>query len=219
MLVTIYAMKISSPLTRIEFDRYLSFLPQSLIDKTLKFQRQEDRNEYLLGKILLIKLLSKYRCDIKCLNVIEYNPFGKPFIPGLNVDFNISHSKGYIACAIGRDCKIGIDIEKIRFMDLENLLPAMSSEQKSVIQKSPTKIHTFLKYWTIKESVLKAEGIGLNYKLEDVYIDTDLNLAFINENKFYYKEIFLNHECVGCISTNKLNTKIEIKALEPKNII
>ncbi|MGR8980970.1 MAG: 4'-phosphopantetheinyl transferase family protein [Gammaproteobacteria bacterium] len=94
------------------------------------------------------------------------NEYGKPFLADYpKIAFNLSHSANFLIIAIGRDCRLGIDIEVCKpranfpalvqkcFGDIEaawwNSLP--ESE----------KIREFYRFWTRKEAFVKAVGRGI----------------------------------------------------------
>ena len=73
----------------------------------------------MLGRQLLQTALSREGIpgdisDENGLCALTYGPYGKPFLRELpNIQFNISHTKGLVVCAIGT-ASLGIDAEKIR---------------------------------------------------------------------------------------------------------
>ena len=80
---------------------------------------QESRHQHMLGRQLLQTALSREGIsgdvsDENGLCALTYGPYGKPFLRELpNIQFNISHTKGLVVCAIGT-ASLGIDAEKIR---------------------------------------------------------------------------------------------------------
>ena len=68
---------------------------------------QESRHQHMLGRQLLQTALSREGIpgdvsDENGLCALTYGPYGKPFLRELpNIQFNISHTKGLVVCAIG----------------------------------------------------------------------------------------------------------------------
>ncbi len=147
-----------------------------------RFIFQKDRDQFLIARILLRSTLSRY------LNVepkdwrFQQNEFGKPEIkPGrrpLPLRFNISHCNGLILCGVTVDCEIGVDCENIRrAIAIERLAPrVLSVDEQEVLASVPAskRIETFFRFWTLKESYIKARGLGMTLPLQDVSFDFDV---------------------------------------------
>lgn len=89
---------------------------------------------------------------------LRYGAYGRPYAPGYP-DFNLSHSGEWCLLAVG-EADIGVDIEKI---DSANLgvapMVCTAGEIAWMAEAPPERFHTL---WTLKESVMKATGLGLN---------------------------------------------------------
>ena len=97
---------------------------------------------------------------------IQETPFGKPEITNKNIknfNFNISHCDQYLAIAITKKEKIGIDIEPIK-QALVDPFPSQlfSSNEVSKIRslKADEQSQFFTKLWTSKEAIAKYIGVG-----------------------------------------------------------
>ena len=69
--------------------------------------------------------------------------------------FSISHCKEGIAVAVD-DTPIGIDIEGIRHADKELIARTMNKEEQEGMDE-----RKFIRLWTQKEAIVKAEGVGI----------------------------------------------------------
>lgn len=94
---------------------------------------------------------------------------GKPRLAHhADIHFNLSHSGTRVMCAVS-DSAIGCDVEQIREMDMkiarrffyageyETLMQCKDSEERSAL---------FFRYWTLKESFMKATGLGFALALD-----------------------------------------------------
>ena len=75
-----------------------------------------------LGRGLLSYGLRKiYNIDVDFKSLV-FNKNGRPKLPNLsnNLDFNISHSGQFVVCAISNSIPVGIDIEKIKEIEIES---------------------------------------------------------------------------------------------------
>ena len=116
--------------------------------------------------------------------------FGKPALAeacaGCGLRFNISHTHGFVACAIARD-EVGVDVEASdrrtnfaiadRFFAPEEaqLVNAASGERQRIL---------FFRFWTLKEAFIKATGEGLRRPLDSFSFSFDpLRVAFHPERE------------------------------------
>lgn len=95
---------------------------------------------------------------------------GKPYLAEKpRIHFNISHSGCLAACAVG-DAALGIDVERIRPLSDGLAKRVLSSEELEQLAKeaSERRQEMFYRFWTLKESYLKARGWGLSVPLSSV---------------------------------------------------
>ncbi len=151
------------------WDYYLQKVPKNIRERISRYRRWEDRQLGLFGKMLLLDGLGEYGYRSNCLDNLSYNKFGRPFLDN-SIDFNVSHAGRYVVCAISDRGKVGIDIEKIRLVELADFERYMTDEEKTAIRESDRQYETFYEYWTKKESVVKADGRGLSISLKNISI-------------------------------------------------
>ena len=92
----------------------------------------------------------------------EYNPNGKPFLPG-GPYFSISHCRSGIAVATD-DQPIGIDIEAIRHAEEDLIRRVMNAEEQEKVHSGANEqeqARIFTRLWTQKEALVKAQGVGI----------------------------------------------------------
>lgn len=91
----------------------------------------------------------------------ECNKYHKPV--NKELFFNVSHSHDIVAIGIA-DVDIGIDIEKIREVDDKLKRYVSSDEEFNTINTN----EDFFKVWTAKESLVKAQGTGIDRRPENI---------------------------------------------------
>ncbi len=127
-----------------------------------KFVKEEDRKAYHYRHHLLRKWLSVW-LELPPLQLsLLQNPFGKPFLQGMNLHFNISRSGHELVFAF-TPVQVGVDIELIR--DFAPFHPVI---EQHFHPKEKTTINgddDFFKIWTRKEAIVKAQGTGLTEDL------------------------------------------------------
>lgn len=168
-MVNILVTENAIPLDALQSKRLCEHLPANMVEKAGRFRRWQDAQAYLMGKFLLINGLKAFGIGSDILHQMQYTEYNRPYLP-LSIDFNISHAGRYIVCAISEQFRIGIDIEEIQDIDIEEFAAQFTGEELSAILASNNKHATFFSYWTIKEAVIKADGRGLSIPLQDIVI-------------------------------------------------
>ncbi len=126
---------------------------------------------------------------------VQYSKFKKPYLKGLF--YNVSHSKGRIAIAIG-ESEVGVDIQKYTDV-IERVKPKYYHEDDYE--------QNLLRMWVIKESYLKYIGIGLTNDLFNIRIKKDF-VSYLDE-KACYSCFDLDNQYALCICSSE-KEKIEI---------
>ena len=106
-----------------------------------------------------------------------------------DIQFNIAHSGNIVGCAFSETLKIGLDIEKIRPINLADFDYILNEMDQEYLTKAMNPYDAFFKIWTIKEAVTKAIGKGLAIDVQQIYIYEDY--AVLGEVKWYYKTLNL----------------------------
>ncbi len=97
---------------------------------------------------------------------IAIGTHGKPYFPTRpDISFNLSHCKGMAICGIGA-YPMGVDVEWIRPLRAGVLRRAFSEAETEAVKSSIDPDCTFFQLWTLKESYVKALGIGISYPLK-----------------------------------------------------
>jgi 4'-phosphopantetheinyl transferase len=133
--------------------------------KAARFRREADRSSSIAARGALRILLSGYTGIPAAEIGFQYSETGKPFIAmdGSEVDFNVSHSNDWVVLAFGRDCNIGVDVEKIkRDTDVIQIASRFfAPEEVALIKQAEDKHAVFFQLWARKEAYVKARGSGL----------------------------------------------------------
>lgn len=93
---------------------------------------------------------------------------GKPYYPALpEVHFNLSHCAGMAACLLAeREC--GVDVEHRRPLRPKVVRRVFSPEEQAALEAAADPDMLFTRLWTLKESYVKAIGIGVSYPMQEV---------------------------------------------------
>ncbi len=157
-----------------------SWLSLDEIKRYENFYFDMDRLTYLSARIFVRITLSKYAPHINPKQWrFKTGIMGRPIIDEpnnfKNICFNLSHTRGLLACAVTSRRLIGADIEKIRsFEDVVGLSNEFCSPLEiDGLMCLPTKMQhkRLIELWCLKEAYLKAIGIGLNNNLKEISFD------------------------------------------------
>lgn len=140
-----------------------------------RFHFARDRYRYLLTRVLLRTVLSRYAPVLAAAWRFAAGPFGRPHIasPELTetrgLDFNLSHTDGLILLGVSRDVELGVDTENVhRAAALEVVDHFFSPCEATALRALPEALRKerFFELWTLKESYIKARGMGLQIPLD-----------------------------------------------------
>nr|AFB69938.1 putative 4'-phosphopantetheinyltransferase 13N [uncultured bacterium] len=146
-----------------------------------RFAHTVNRDRWTVARGVLRHLLSRY-CGVPPHAIaFEQGATGKPSIAGGSADrsvaFNLAHSHGRALLAVARDAPVGIDLEQERRdfdpmplarqfffeRELEAIASVLADRQREA----------FFRHWVAKESVLKAQGVGLSFPLDHFHVSFD----------------------------------------------
>lgn len=165
--------------------RYRSLLTENEREKCGRFHFEKDRHTCLVTRALLRTTLSRYADVSPAEWRFVTNEYGCPSIDEPRharlLRFNLSHTKGLVVCLVARGRDVGVDVED-RTRDgslLEVADRFFSPFEVSALRRLPPEqqLDRFFLYWTLKESYIKARGMGLAIPLADFSFDVDLDLA------------------------------------------
>lgn len=158
----------------------LILLPEDLRRQALKKRRWTDRQLSISGKLLLFEVMKQLPGSrALSLDDLEYNKHQRPYF-NANIDFNISHSGDMVICCGTNSGKIGVDIEQIKEIRLDEYGDYFTPGEWAYINRHANKLKGFFKFWTRKEAVLKAAGTGF---------DTHLSAIDVSEDHIIYDDV------------------------------
>jgi 4'-phosphopantetheinyl transferase len=185
-MVDIFYTQFSVPFSPGKWQSYLNGLPANLQKKVLRFRRWQDQHAALLSNLLLQQALGTVGYSPNCLSQLQYTEYQRPFIDSQH-DFNISHSGEFVVCALAQQGRLGIDIEQVKPIALADFKNYMTLQQWGDIMAWQPPHERFYDYWTIKESVMKADGRGLNIPLQDIHTENSGQAKLYDTSWFLHR--------------------------------
>lgn len=165
-MVTVYTFSIENLPDPAGEPGVMARLPKERTEKILKYRCEPDRKRSLGAGLLLLELLPRYGADIKDIRI---SADGKPEAEG--VFFNLSHSGGYVICAVG-DRPVGCDVEQVKKAPGQVAEHFFCESEIAYINmaESGRRDQAFFRIWTMKESYMKMTGEGMRLPLNEFEI-------------------------------------------------
>jgi 4'-phosphopantetheinyl transferase len=149
--------------------------------RQLRFYFEHDRQTYLAAHALTRTVLSRLVGAPPASLCFELGPHGRPELrypasqPALR--FNLSHTRGLVACAVAIEADVGVDVEQVeRRLDIHQLARSVFSQsEREAMAALPLEAQRtrFFQLWTLKESYIKAVGKGLALPLRAISLQLD----------------------------------------------
>jgi 4'-phosphopantetheinyl transferase len=184
-------------------------LNEEEVRRASRFAFEKDRNQFITAHGTLRTLLSK------CLEITsseiqfkkDKNKKPQILFPLTSLKFNISHSENKILISIS-EVETGVDVEMIKpGMEFKELIKTyFSNTEQQKILDAAQPAETFYKYWTRKEAVLKASGIGITDELKKIEVSEPENDSPFAENFFITS--FMVESFYASIASAGINLKL-----------
>ena len=180
--------------------KYLTaFVAEERKNRICKFLRDEDKIRSLTAELLLRHMLSVIYGTNASEIRFGVDKYGKPYLTGSKLKFNISHSGDYVACAVG-DSEMGIDVEKISKEELPEVYNVFAPSEIEIINALPQNMQAdlFYRIWTLKESYVKKTGDGLHRPFDSFSFDlTGDSICLKDSGKAGSENAFFNKKLDG----------------------
>ncbi|MGH8294122.1 MAG: 4'-phosphopantetheinyl transferase family protein [Steroidobacteraceae bacterium] len=156
------------------WSRYDALLGEDERARQARFRFARDQRRYLITRALVRTVLSRYAPVRPEDWAFSAGPRGRPAIsalpPGPALEFNVSHSADLVMLGVTSGRALGIDVEGIeaREADIRGLDRYFAPEESAALLSLPpsARRRRFFELWTLKESYLKARGMGLAIALD-----------------------------------------------------
>lgn len=167
---------------------YLRRLEQNLSaderERASRFRFARDRARFVGARGLLREILALYLYASPGRLSFSYGAHGKPFLAGEHstLRFNVSHSFDAMLLAIAHMREVGVDIEGVRnsgFAMNELGETVLSEPEKQALAqfRGEDRRTNFLRFWTLKEAYIKADGRGVSLPLERIDVSAPEGLV------------------------------------------
>ncbi len=149
--------------------------------RSRRFYFEHGRREYLATRVLERTVLSRETGVAPEAWRFRPGPHGRPEIdqprPSPPFTYNLSNTRGLVVCAVAaHPLEVGADVERIdrratvAIAD-RHFAPAEVAALRALSPAAQPR--RFLDYWTLKESYIKARGLGLSIPLDQFAFTLD----------------------------------------------
>jgi 4'-phosphopantetheinyl transferase len=156
-------------------DAYRDLLSSDERCQENRFYFAKDRRRYLVSRALVRTVLSRYLSIEPQDWEFSRNAYGRPEIANkaarsARLSFSLSHTQNLAALGVTRSRAVGVDIEhhQAREVATEIADRYFAAEEAAALRAVPpeSKQLRFFEYWTLKESYIKARGMGMSLSLD-----------------------------------------------------
>lgn len=163
----IHALDLGENREQLQLEPVVQQLPAGLLNGIRPTIGSPARIHSIAGRWLLWTLLREaLPTDIDNPS-IQVRKYGKPAImlpdnqkAAENLSFSISHAGNQVVVILTDQCTVGIDIEHRSVFPYEDCRMVFAKTEWDQILSDKGN-HTFYRFWTAKEAICKAEGVGL----------------------------------------------------------
>jgi 4'-phosphopantetheinyl transferase len=205
--INLYFARLATQRERIPAFREL--LDEREQERAARFRFEVDRERFIIAHGLLRTLLGEQLGERPEELHIAGGPYGKPYIAGSDLRFNLSDTKDALLIAFTHGQEIGADIETMartvdhmavgeHYFTPEEILAIREAGSIATLSSGTvyppgrlpgavvenTSKRRFLEFWTRKEAVLKASGVGIMDDLRVLRVDGAVNTMTIQHEAF-----------------------------------
>lgn len=148
-------------------ENWLRLLPALEQERALRYRHAGDRWRFVVGRLMIRSVMSLYAgCRPHALPLC-IDRHDRPVIAELSTpQFSLAHSGSQVALLVS-DGACGVDVECVRAGRVSATL------YRRIVGRDdePRDIELFFRYWTRKEAVMKAHGMGLSLAPERIGVD------------------------------------------------
>jgi len=217
VLVTVWSLDVSAE----RFENLRAHLSPGEREYCGRIKSERVAKEFVVSRGVLRELLA-FHCGGRPNEIVfGVGAAGKPFLvkPETSLAFNLSHSAGVCALAIGEVMSLGVDVEAIR-PDFEDILDSVfgpkEAEQFHELSDD-SRSQTFFRAWVAKEAYLKATGQGLAGGLTSLELDLggDMQPIAIRGcrdalNGWVFRRFDISERVVGAIAADAGGASVEL---------
>lgn len=223
VFVELLAAEVGALADPVLYDAGLRLIPEERRRKVGRYRFEKDRLLSLGASLLMVEGLRRAGIPSERIELCE-GAYGRPALRDGRVCFNLSHSGVWALCAVS-DGAVGCDVEALGHADLRLAARFFHPAEYRDIAAQPTPEAVdarFYRYWTLKESYIKATGKGMSLPLNTFELRCEREIAVFEGGQrrpwhFRTFDDLPGYACALCAAAEPANTVPE--RLEPSALI
>ena len=200
--------------------------------KRYRFEADRNRHVVLWAGLRLI-IGSVVNASPRALE-FERSAAGKPALssPPLSLSFNATHAGAFVVFALSWGGPVGVDVEEVRpEVETEEIVDRFfhPHEQRDFgTLPEDLKSAAFFRSWTLKESYLKACGVGLRFGLDRVHVTThprkQPRLIAVEgmpgeQDRWSLADLPMGDGCFGAVTTQGRSRDVQLLDLDLARLV
>ena len=203
-------MLYASDITALKSDeKFMALLPKLTERRQEKVRAYAHRNDALrsmAAELLLFHALTESGVEHSGVHICETED-GKPYLEGVqDFHFNLSHSGNLALCAVS-SLPVGCDVQEITDVKLELARRFALEEYEIITAHTGNEARDLLfRFWTAKESYIKAVGTGFKTPLNAFSVDLESGEVCGGIGSYRVREFDAgdNYKCAVCTAAPDL---------------
>jgi 4'-phosphopantetheinyl transferase len=173
----------TSDLDESERRRCQALLSEEELTRHARFRFEQDQDSFLVAHALTRTMLADALGVGASELQFEQGKNGRPELArpatAPRLRFNLSHTRGLVACGLALELDIGVDVEhRDRRVEIDTLSQRVFSDSERHgldALAGDAQRRRFFELWTLKEAYLKATGDGISRELQAISIGIHAN--------------------------------------------
>jgi 4'-phosphopantetheinyl transferase len=154
-----------------------------------EYMNEAEKIRYTCNHRFVRRVLATYLNMPASAITFSQAPMGKPFVKGSSLYFNYSYRTTFGLLAVSKHQEIGVDIERMKPLQDTPTFASFSFSEKEkeiIFGTSEERFQeTLFTFWTFKEAIIKALGVGLNADLTQIDLS---DFFYSNTNPLSYDD-------------------------------
>lgn len=154
-----------------------------------RLRRDDDKAAYAMAHGLARMLFERMTGHPAAAMMLAYAPGGRPGIAGDHghLQISLSHARKAVAVAIGWGVDVGIDVEVTTADEPDDATVelALTPRERQMVHTAGSageRERLFLRLWTAKEAILKANGLGITAGLQAICLANGLEQPDVRQD-------------------------------------
>ena len=171
-MIDLMAAQVPRTVDAIGWDALLGALDTAKRDRVLRLSQREDRARSAVAHVLARKAIARRLRNGSAPAEVAVDRCGKPYLPSAPwLHVSLAHAGEWAVCATG-STPLGVDVESVRAMGEGTALHILSPNEVGELSAcaSADRQRRVCELWTVKESFVKALGIGWDLPPESLTV-------------------------------------------------